>query len=100
MRTAAIYARVSSEQQREAHTIASQTAALIGGEYARSRGAEGLDRRRLGLSGPPRTARSGRGAICAEDRSILLVYSPDRLSRSMPPILCSKSSPHGVETRF
>jgi site-specific DNA recombinase len=29
MRMAAIYARVSSEQQREAHTIASQTAALI-----------------------------------------------------------------------
>ena len=34
MRTAAIYARVSSEQQREAHTIASQTAALI--ELART----------------------------------------------------------------
>ena len=29
MQMAAIYARVSSEQQREAHTIASQTAALI-----------------------------------------------------------------------
>ena len=29
MKMAAIYARVSSEQQREAHTIASQTAALI-----------------------------------------------------------------------
>ena len=29
MPMAAIYARVSSEQQREAHTIASQTAALI-----------------------------------------------------------------------
>ena len=34
MRTAAIYARVSSEQQREAHTIASQTAALI--EWAKT----------------------------------------------------------------
>lgn len=34
MRMAAIYARVSSEQQREAHTIASQTAALI--ELART----------------------------------------------------------------
>jgi DNA invertase Pin-like site-specific DNA recombinase len=31
---AAIYARVSSEQQREAHTIASQTAALI--EWAKT----------------------------------------------------------------
>jgi site-specific DNA recombinase len=29
MRIAAIYARVSSEQQREANTIASQTASLI-----------------------------------------------------------------------
>ena len=34
MRMAAIYARVSSEQQREAQTIASQTAALI--EFART----------------------------------------------------------------
>ena len=34
MKMAAIYARVSSEQQREEHTIASQTAALI--EFARS----------------------------------------------------------------
>ena len=34
MRVAAIYARVSSERQREEHTIASQTAALI--EFAKS----------------------------------------------------------------
>src|SRR5437016_14524214 len=34
MQMAAIYARVSSEQQREAHTIASQTAALT--ELART----------------------------------------------------------------
>ena len=34
MRMAAIYARVSSEQQREENTIASQTAALI--EFAGS----------------------------------------------------------------
>jgi site-specific DNA recombinase len=34
MQMGAIYARVSSEQQREAHTIASQTAALI--ELART----------------------------------------------------------------
>ncbi len=34
MRTAAIYARVSSDQQREAHTIASQTASLI--EWAKT----------------------------------------------------------------
>ena len=34
MRMAAIYARVSSEQQREENTVASQTASLI--EFARS----------------------------------------------------------------
>ena len=36
MKTAAIYARVSSEQQKEENTIASQTAALI--EFAREQG--------------------------------------------------------------
>ena len=36
MKTAAIYARVSSDQQREEKTIASQTAALM--EYAKSEG--------------------------------------------------------------
>ena len=36
MRTAAIYARVSSDQQREAHTIASQTAALIELDFKRA----------------------------------------------------------------
>ena len=36
MRAAAIYARVSSEQQRRRSTIASQTAALI--DFAREQG--------------------------------------------------------------
>ena len=35
-KTAAIYARVSSDQQKENHTIQSQTAALI--EYAKAHG--------------------------------------------------------------
>ena len=50
MRMAAIYARVSSEQQREEHTIASQTAALI--EFAKSHdsgGAQGVGVRRRRL---------------------------------------------------
>jgi site-specific DNA recombinase len=38
MPIAATYARVSSDKQREASTIASQTAALIG--FARSRGSQ------------------------------------------------------------
>ena len=50
MKIAVIYARVSSEQQREERTIASQTAALI--EFAKSHNLEvpqgvGLRRRRL-----------------------------------------------------
>ena len=36
MKTAAIYARVSSDQQKEENTIASQTAALM--DYARREG--------------------------------------------------------------
>ena len=36
MKAAAIYARVSSEQQKEENTIASQTAALI--DFAREQG--------------------------------------------------------------
>jgi len=80
MRIAAIYARVSSEQQREEHTIASQTAALI--EFAKSHDLEvpnewvfeddgfsgatlerpGLERStRSGRRGPP----SGRARLCA-----------------------------------
>ena len=38
MRMGAIYARVSSEQQREEHTIASQTAGLL--EFAKSHALE------------------------------------------------------------
>jgi|SRR6516164_4327865 len=41
MRMAAIYARVSSEQQREENTIASQTALLI--EFAKSHDLESAD---------------------------------------------------------
>jgi site-specific DNA recombinase len=50
MPLAAIYARVSSDKQRQESTIASQTAALI--EFARSRGypgAGGMGLRRRGL---------------------------------------------------
>ena len=50
MKMAAIYARVSSEQQREAKTLASQTAALI--EFAKAPkpgSAEGVGVRRRRL---------------------------------------------------
>src|SRR5437762_14256574 len=82
---AAIYARVSSDRQKENHTIASQTAALI--DYARANG----------YSVPPEwifqdegysgaiLARPGLEALrdlAAEGQiGAALVYSPDRLSR-------------------
>jgi site-specific DNA recombinase len=46
MKIAAIYARVSSEQQREANTIASQTTSLI--EFAQK---HDLEAQRAGLRG-------------------------------------------------
>ena len=82
---AAIYARVSSDRQKENHTIASQTAALI--EYAQAHG--------YGV--PPEwvfqdegyswavLVRPGLEALrdlAAEGQiDAALVYSPDRLSR-------------------
>jgi len=82
---AAIYARVSSDRQKENHTIASQTAALI--EYAQKNG----------FSVPPEwvfqdegysgaiLVRPGLEALrdlAAEGQiAPVLVYSPDRLSR-------------------
>jgi site-specific DNA recombinase len=106
MRMAAIYARVSSEQQREAHTIASQTAALI--ELARTldlevpkawifedEGYSGATLERPGLE---------RVRDLAADGQIqaVLVYSPDRLSRkyAYQILLIEELARHGVETRF
>ena len=105
MRTAAIYARVSSEQQREAHTIASQTAALM--EWAKT-----LDptcRRRGSLKtraiAGPRSNGQGWSA-CAiwppKDRSRRARLQPDRLSRkyAYQILLIEELARHGVETRF
>ena len=82
---AAIYARVSSDRQKENHTIASQTAALI--EYAQ----------RNGCSVPPEWVfqdEGYRGAILVRPGlealrdlaaggqiAAALIYSPDRLCR-------------------
>src|SRR5215471_12996286 len=106
MRTAAIYARVSSEQQREAHTIASQTAALI--ELARTldlevptawifedEGYSGATLERPGLERVRDLAAEGQ-------IQAVLVYSPDRLSRkyAYQILLIEEFTRHGVETRF
>ena len=106
MRMAAIYARVSSEQQREAHTIASQTAALI--ELARTldlevpktwifedEGYSGATLERPGLERVRDLAAEGQ-------IQAVLVHSPDRLSRkyAYQILLIEELARHGVETRF
>jgi site-specific DNA recombinase len=103
---AAIYARVSSEQQREEHTIASQTAALI--ELARTLevevptawvfeddGYSGATLERPGLERVRDLAAEGQ-------IHTLLVYAPDRLSRkyAYQILLIEELARHGVETRF
>jgi site-specific DNA recombinase len=106
MRMAAIYARVSSEQQREAHTIASQTAALI--ELARTldldvpkawifedEGYSGATLERPGLERVRDLAAEGQ-------IQAVLVYSPDRLSRkyAYQVLIIEELARQGVETRF
>jgi site-specific DNA recombinase len=103
---AAIYARVSSDRQKENHTIASQTAALI--EYAQKNG----------YSVPPEwvfqdegysgaiLVRPGLEALrdlAAEGQiAAALVYSPDRLSRkyAYQVLLSEELSRCGVELMF
>ena len=106
MRMAAIYARVSSEQQREAQTIASQTAALI--EFARTHelevpkawvfedaGYSGATLERPGLERVRDLAAEGQ-------IQAVLVYAPDRLSRkyAYQILLIEELARHGVETLF
>ena len=106
MRMAAIYARVSSEQQREEHTIGSQTAALI--EFARTldlevpkdwvfedEGYSGATLERPGLERVRDLAAEGQ-------IQTVLVYAPDRLSRkyAYQILLIEELARQGVETRF
>ena len=106
MGMAAIYARVSSEQQREAHTIASQTAALIA--WAKTLdmevpkawifeddGYSGATLERPGLERVRDLAAEGQ-------IQAVLVHSPDRLSRkyAYQILLIEELARHGVEVRF
>src|SRR5271154_2241199 len=106
MPIAAIYARVSSDKQREASTIASQTAALIG--FARSRGYqvptewvfedEGYSEASLVRPGLERVR-----DLAAEGQiEAVLVYAPDRLSRkyAYQVLLIEELARQGVETLF
>src|ERR1700722_10152084 len=88
MRMAAIYARVSSEQQRQENTIASQTAALI--EFANQHELEVPNEWVLedeGYSGATleRPGLERVRALAADGQTqVVLPYSPDRLSRKYP----------------
>jgi len=103
---AAIYTRVSSDRQKENHTIASQTAALI--EYAQTQGYtvppewifqdEGYSGATLVRPGLEALRDlSAEGQIAA-----VLVYSPDRLSRkyAYQVLLTEELSRCGVEVIF
>src|SRR5207344_3315963 len=106
MKTAAIYARVSSDKQREENTIASQTAALVvfAGEQQfevprewifEDDGYSGASLIRPGLERVRDLA--AEGLIQA-----LLVYAPDRLSRRYAHqiLLIEELARAGVETVF
>jgi site-specific DNA recombinase len=105
-RSAAIYARVSSDQQKENHTIQSQTAALI--KYAKTHGYavppdwqfqdegySGATLLRPGLEAVRDLAAGGQ-------IEAVLVYSPDRLSRkyAYQVLLAEEFARSGVELVF
>src|SRR5215469_15632551 len=106
MRMAAIYARVSSEQQREENTIASQTASLV--EFAQEHDLEvpqewvfedeGYSGAILERPGLERV----RDLVAEGQIQVVLAYSPDRLSRkyAYQILLIEEFARHGVETLF
>jgi len=106
MRMAAIYARVSSEQQREENTIASQTASLL--EFAHSHELEAPQEwvfEDEGYSGAilERPGLERVRDLAAEGQiQVVLAYSPDRLSRkyAYQILLIEEFARHGVETLF
>jgi len=106
VKTAAIYARVSSERQKEEQTVGSQTEALL--DYARSEGYivpqewifedEGYSGSNLVRPGLEHI----RDLAAAGQLETILVHSPDRLSRkyAYQVLLLEEFSRHGVEVIF
>src|SRR5512137_407822 len=105
-KTAAIYARVSSERQKEEGTIASQTTSLL--EYAKAHELsvpaewifedEGYSGAMLARPGLERLR-----DLAAEGQiEAVLIYAPDRLSRkyAYQVLLMEEFLRHGVETLF
>jgi site-specific DNA recombinase len=106
MKTAAIYARVSSEQQKEENTIASQTAALVA--FADELGYSVPDEwviEDAGFSGASllRPGLERLRDLAAEGHiQAILIHSPDRLSRkyAYQVLLTEEFARQGVETIF
>ena len=106
MRIAALYARVSGEQQRDSNTIASQTEALIA--YAERHGyhvAPDMIIEDDGYSGAvlERPGLERVRDLVAEGRiDTVLVHAPDRLSRryAYQVLLIEELARQGVETVF
>ena len=106
MKAAAIYTRVSSEQQKEENTIASQTAALI--DFAHEQGYSVPDDwviEDAGFSGASllRPGLERLRDLAAEGHiQAVLIHSPDRLSRkyAYQVLLTEEFARHGVETIF
>src|ERR1700687_3789678 len=106
MRMGAIYARVSSDQQREENTIASQTASLI--EFAKGHNLEVPEEwvfEDEGYSGAilERPGLERVRDLAAEGQiQVVLAYAPDRLSRkyAYQILLIAEFARHGVETLF
>src|SRR4026209_2805548 len=106
MKTTAIYARVSSDKQKEEHTIASQTAALV--EFARNHGYD-VPREWIfedeGFSGASlvRPGLERLRDLAAEGQvEGMRVHAPDRLSRkyAYQVLLIAEFARNGVETVF
>jgi site-specific DNA recombinase len=106
VKTAAIYARVSSDRQKEEQTIVSQTAALI--EYCRQEGYAVPDEwifQDEGYSGATliRPGLERVRDLAAEGQiEKVLIYSPDRLSRkyAYQVLLIEEFARQGVEVIF
>ena len=106
MKAAALYARVSSEKQKEEQTIGSQTEALK--EYAQANGYMVVPEwifQDEGYSGAilNRPDLERLRDLAAEGQiETILVYSPDRLSRryAYQVLLMEQFARHGVETVF
>ena len=105
-KSAAIYARVSSERQKEEGTIGSQTALLL--EYAKAHELsvpsewifedEGYSGATLARPGLERL----RDLTAEGQIEVVLIYAPDRLSRkyAYQVLLTEEFCRHGVETVF